>query len=82
MISERDSSFIGLKAAENLEFEEAAQLRDEIKRLETVDLVVSDDPMARQSVVAAAVESAAKAKGRSTAGRPGQRGRNVKRRGR
>src|SRR5215213_11429800 len=28
------------KAAENLEFEEAARLRDEVKRLETVDLVL------------------------------------------
>ncbi len=62
------------KAAENLEFEEAARLRDEIKRLETVDLVVSDDPLARQSAVDTAVEDAAKASGRSTAGRPGQRG--------
>jgi excinuclease ABC subunit B len=62
------------KAAENLEFEEAARLRDEVKRLETVDLVVSDDPLARQSAVDAAVEGAAKASGRSTAGRPGQRG--------
>ncbi len=68
------------KAAENLEFEEAARIRDEIKRLETVDLVVSDDPLARQSAVEAAVEGAAKAEGRSTAGRPGQRGGNVKRR--
>ena len=68
------------KAAENLEFEEAARLRDEIKRLETVDLVVSDDPLARQSAVESAVESAQKASGRSTAGRPGQRGGNVKRR--
>jgi len=71
-----------LLAAGNLEFEEAARLRDEIKRLETVDLVISDDPLARQSAVAAAVESARKAKGRSTSGRPGQRGGNVKRRGR
>ncbi|MBF9051546.1 excinuclease ABC subunit UvrB [Roseobacter sp. HKCCD9010] len=70
------------KAAENLEFEEAARLRDEIKRLETVDLVVSDDPLARQTAVEAAVEGAAKAEGRSTAGRPGQRGGNVRRRGR
>ncbi len=62
------------KAAENLEFEEAARLRDEVKRLETVDLVISDDPLARQSAVEAAVEGAAKASGRSTAGRPGQRG--------
>ncbi|MDB2407846.1 excinuclease ABC subunit UvrB, partial [Jannaschia sp.] len=65
------------KAAENLEFEEAARLRDEVKRLEQVDLVVSDDPLARQSAVAQAVEDARKAEGRSTAGRPGQRGGNV-----
>jgi excinuclease ABC subunit B len=70
------------KAAENLEFEEAARMRDEIKRLETVELAVSDDPLARQSAVEAAVETSAKAAGRSTAGRPGQRGGNVKRRGR
>ena len=70
------------KAAENLEFEEAARIRDEIKRLETVDLVVSDDPLARQSAVEAAVEGAQKASGRSKAGRAGQRGGNVRRRGR
>ncbi len=62
------------KAAENLEFEEAARLRDEVKRLETVDLVVSDDPLARQYQVDKAVSDAKKAEGRSTAGRPGQRG--------
>nr|WP_109565044.1 excinuclease ABC subunit UvrB [Jannaschia seohaensis] len=67
------------KAAENLEFEEAARLRDEVKRLEQVDLVVSDDPLARQSAVEQAVEDARRAEGRSTAGRPGQRGGNVKR---
>ncbi len=37
------------KAAENLEFEEAAKLRDEIHRLEAVELAVADDPLARQS---------------------------------
>ena len=68
------------KAAENLEFEEAARLRDEVKRLETVDLVVSDDPLARQYAVDKAVDDAQKASGRSTAGKPGQRGGNVKRR--
>ncbi|MEM7723862.1 MAG: helicase-related protein, partial [Pseudomonadota bacterium] len=68
------------KAAENLEFEEAARLRDEVKRLETVELAVADDPLARQSVVEAAVDDAQKMAGRSTAGRPGQRGGNVKRR--
>ncbi len=34
-------------AAADLEFEEAARLRDEIKRLETLELAVSDDPLAR-----------------------------------
>ena len=68
------------KAAENLEFEEAARLRDEIKRLEAVDLAVHDDPLARQSAVEAASEAAVKGKGRSTAGRPGQHGGNVRRR--
>ena len=70
------------KAAENLEFEEAASLRDEIKRLEAVDLAIADDPLARQSAVEAAAEEAVKGRGRSTAGRAGQRGGNVKRRGR
>ncbi|MCH2168323.1 MAG: excinuclease ABC subunit UvrB [Oceanicola sp.] len=67
------------KAAENLEFEEAARLRDEVKRLEAVDLAVSDDPLARQSAVEQAVEDSAKASGRSTAGRAGQRGGNKRR---
>jgi excinuclease ABC subunit B len=67
------------KAAENLEFEEAARLRDEVKRLEAVDLVVADDPMARQYAVDKAVTEAQKAGGRSTMGRGGMRG-GVKRR--
>ena len=66
------------KAAENLEFEEAARLRDEVRRLEAVDLAVHDDPLARQQAVEKA--STAAVGGRSTAGRPGQRGGNVKRR--
>ena len=70
-----------LKAAENLEFEEAARLRDEIKRLEAVELAVADDPLARQAAVEAEAEAAVKGSGRSTAGRPGQRGGNVKRQG-
>ncbi|WP_201722393.1 helicase-related protein, partial [Sulfitobacter sp. HI0129] len=68
------------KAAENLEFEEAARLRDEVKRLEAVDLAIADDPMARQYAVEKAVDDAQKAAGRSTAGRGGMRGGNVKRR--
>jgi len=64
-----------LKAAENLEFEEAARLRDEIRRLEAVDLAVADDPLARQSAVAerAAQRSGQRAAGRSSSGRPGTR---------
>jgi excinuclease ABC subunit B len=38
-------------AAANLEFEEAARLRDEIKRLREVELAVADDPLARQEEV-------------------------------
>jgi len=62
------------KAAENLEFEEAARLRDEVKRLEAVELAVADDPLARQSEVDQAVEAAVKGGGRSTGGRAGMRG--------
>ncbi len=62
------------KAAENLEFEEAARLRDEVKRLEAVELTIADDPLARQSVVEEASEAAVKMAGRSTAGRAGMRG--------
>jgi excinuclease ABC subunit B len=57
------------KAAENLEFEEAARLRDEIKRLEAVDLAIADDPLARQYEV----EAASTLKSRSTGGRGGTR---------
>ena len=60
-----------IKAAENLEFEEAARLRDEVKRLEAVDLAIADDPLARQAAVEAASEEAVKREGRSTAGRAG-----------
>ena len=63
------------KAAENLEFEEAARLRDEVKRLETVELTVADDPLARQYAVEKAVEDVKKASARSTGGRAGGRGR-------
>jgi excinuclease ABC subunit B len=41
-----------LEAAGNLEFEEAARLRDEIKRLRETELAVADDPLARQGDVA------------------------------
>jgi excinuclease ABC subunit B len=61
------------KAAENLEFEEAARLRDEVKRLEAVELAVADDPLARQSAIDASSDAATKSRGRSTAGRGGTR---------
>ncbi len=60
-----------LKAAENLEFEEAARIRDEIKRLEAVELAVSDDPIARQSAIDAEVDAAVQP--RSKSGRGGTR---------
>jgi excinuclease ABC subunit B len=59
------------KAAENLEFEEAARLRDEVKRLEAVELAVADDPLARQSAVEAAWRTARR---RAGGRRPGGRG--------
>ena len=41
------------EAAANLEFEEAARLRDELKRLQETELLVGDDPMARQGEIEA-----------------------------
>jgi excinuclease ABC subunit B len=45
-------------AAADLEFETAARLRDEIKRLQETELLIADDPLARQSDVSAGVEAA------------------------
>jgi len=42
------------KAAADLEFEEAARLRDELKRLQAAELTIAEDPMARQRDVDAA----------------------------
>ncbi|MBC7138980.1 MAG: excinuclease ABC subunit UvrB [Defluviimonas sp.] len=67
------------KAAENLEFEEAARLRDEVRRLEAVELAIADDPLARQSAVEEAAEAAVKGAGRSTGGRGGMRGGKARR---
>jgi len=44
-----------------------------------VELAVADDPLARQSAADDAVEGAVKMAGRSTAGRPGQRGGKTRR---
>jgi len=46
------------EAAADLEFEEAARLRDEIKRLQATELAIADDPFARQSEVDEAVDQA------------------------
>ena len=43
------------QAAEDLEFETAARLRDEIKRLQETELAIADDPLARQSAVEARI---------------------------
>jgi len=60
-------------AAADLEFETAARLRDEIKRLEATELAVADDPLARQSVIEEKVAKSAPVKGRSSSGKPGTR---------
>jgi excinuclease ABC subunit B len=41
------------EAAANLQFEDAARLRDEVKRLQAVELAIGDDPMASQRDVEA-----------------------------
>jgi excinuclease ABC subunit B len=62
-------------AAADLEFEEAARIRDEIKRLQATELAIADDPFARQSTVEGAVDAALtqEAPPRSTKGRAGTR---------
>ena len=40
------------EAAANLDFETAARLRDEIKRLQATELAIANDPMARQEEIA------------------------------
>jgi len=64
-------------AAANLEFEEAARLRDEVKRLKAVDLAVMNDPLASQTAIEDASSSWPKAKqarrAGSTGGKPGSR---------
>ncbi len=65
------------RAAENLEFEEATRYRDEIRRLEAVDLTLRERPLARQSDIDA-MASGASPKGRSQGGRPGIRTRKGK----
>lgn len=62
-----------MQAAEGLEFERAAQLRDEIKQLEAVDLGTITDPMQQKAILDKATQAAEQSKGRSTAGKAGTR---------
>jgi excinuclease ABC subunit B len=64
------------EAAADLEFEEAARLRDEIRRLEQIDLGLPVEPTGR---LAAGVRSSETPRGRSTAGRAGVSARDVAR---
>ena len=59
-------------AAADLNFEKAAQLRDEIKRLEETELLVADDPLARNTGIentqAARKQKAKRGKGKASSG--------------
>ena len=65
------------EAAANLEFEEAARLRDEVKRLKAVELAVMDDPLAKSSNIqgpeASWPKPSTERKAGSSAGKPGTR---------
>jgi excinuclease ABC subunit B len=56
--------------AANLEFEEAARIRDEIKKLEAAELAVADDPFARQRDVDDAKNAAVREGKRGPAPKP------------
>jgi excinuclease ABC subunit B len=58
-------------AAADLEFEEAARLRDEIKRLEAIELAVADDPLARYPGQEARTAEGRTGTGRTAEGRTG-----------
>jgi excinuclease ABC subunit B len=62
------------EAAADLEFEQAARLRDEIRRLEQIDLGLPVEPTGR---VAAGVRRSEVPRGRSIAGRAGVSARDV-----
>ena len=57
------------EAASNLEFEEAAKIRDEIRKLESTELEITLNPKIRQYDV----KNKLYPKGRSTMGMPGTR---------
>jgi excinuclease ABC subunit B len=63
-------------AAADLEFETAARLRDEIKRLQETELLIADDPLARQEEVRENAEAAISSDRASAArGMAGKKGR-------
>jgi len=69
------------EAAADLDFEEAARLRDEIKRLRATEMAVVDDPTVRDVIAAQTkglrrlpAEARQGEGGRSKLGRPGMRG--------
>ncbi len=57
-----------LAAASDLDFEEAARLRDEVRRLQEVELAISDDPLARNTGVENTKASRANTAKRAKAG--------------
>jgi len=57
-------------AAEDLEFEEAARLRDEVQRLRTTQLAVADDPLARQQAIEDSARSSRPKAGSAKKNRP------------
>ena len=61
------------EAAADLEFETAARLRDEIKRLQETELAVADDPFARQSEVDARVADQTGVKKQAAPRKPNRR---------
>src|SRR6185312_14976827 len=66
------------EAAGNLEFEEAARLRDEIKRLRDIEMAVIDDPTAKVPAIRATAPtrlgSGSASQPHSTGGKAGSRG--------
>lgn len=63
------------EAAADLDFETAARLRDEIKRLRETELAIADDPLARQEAVE---DRAGRFKAAKTHSKKGKRGRTAK----
>ncbi len=57
------------EAAADLEFETAARLRDEVKRLQETELLIADDPLARQESVREEAATAVRSRDGVAAGR-------------